>query len=191
MSDTIKPNKRKIILIDKAFQGRFIVSVLATIILFGLCSAGLLYWLISSDLNVQSQAAHINIANTWERLGLSILLGNIVAAIIAGLTAIIVVLYISHKIAGPLYRFETLCKEVGEGNLDTITYLREGDQLQELAQSFSTMVDKLRDKRKNKNELVAEINQQLVSLKNNAELSIEQQESIENIELILNKIKES
>jgi len=190
MSDKIKPNKRKIILIDKAFQGRFILSVLATIILFGLCSAGLLYWLISGDLNVQSQAAHINIANTWERLGLSILLGNVVAAVIAGLMAIIVVLYISHKIAGPLYRFETLCKDVGDGKLDTITYLREGDQLQELAQSFTTMVDKLRNKRTKDNELIAEINQQLVSLKNSADLSCEQQKSIKNIELVLNQIKE-
>lgn len=47
---------------------------------------------------------------------------------------IIVVLYISHEIAGPLYRFESLCHQVGEGNLDTITYLRKKDQLQELAQ---------------------------------------------------------
>jgi len=190
MSDTIQPNKRKIVLIDKAFQGRFILSVLATIILFSLCSAGLLYWLISSDLNVQSQAAHINIANTWERLGLSILLSNIVAAIIAGLMAIIVVLYISHKIAGPLYRFETLCKDVGDGNLDTITCLREGDQLQELAQSFSLMVNKLRNKRTKNNELIAEMNQQLVRLKNNADLSIEQQISIDNIDLVLREIKE-
>jgi len=182
--------KRRIILIDKAFQGRFIVSVLATIVIFGLCSAGLIYWLISGDLEAQSQAAHINIANTWERLGLSILIGNIVAAVIAGLMAIIVVLYISHKIAGPLYRFESLCKDVGDGKLDTMTHLRTNDQLQALAQSFTLMVEKLRVKQENKSNLLVEVNQQLNHFKNDSNLAETQQSAVENIELLLIKIKE-
>lgn len=191
MINTVHPKKRKTILINKVFQGKFIASVLATIVLFGLCSAAIIYWLISSDLHVQSQAAHINIANTWERLGVSILVGNVVAAIIAGLMAVIVVLYISHKIAGPLYRFETLCKEVGEGNLDTITYLRANDQLQELAQSFSLMVDKLRNKRKQTNSSIENINNQLASLQNEIDFSSEQLKTIEKIKSILEHIKEA
>ncbi len=187
MIDKRQLKKRKIILINKAFQGRFILSVLATIILFGLCSAGIIYGLMDSDLHMQSQTAHVNIANTWERLGFSILLGNIVAAVIAGLMAVIVVLYISHKIAGPLYRFETLCKEVGEGNLDTITYLRANDQLQELAQSFSLMVDKLRKKREHTNETVDTINNKLDSLNTNIQHSTEQ---LEEIKKLLLQIKE-
>lgn len=190
MTETLPPPKRKIILINKAFQGRFIASVLATIILFGLCSAGLLYWLISSDLQVQSQAAHINIANTWERLGLTILIGNIVAAVIAGLMAIIVVLYISHKIAGPLYRFETLCKQVGDGDLNTVTHLRPNDQLQELADCFRYMVDKLRSKREQTDQLLVELNTQLTNFKNNSDLSTEEIESIDNLEAIVKQIKD-
>ncbi len=190
MNDKRQLKKRKIILINKAFQGRFILSVLATIILFGLCSAAIIYGLIDSDLHMQSQSAHVNIANTWERLGFSILLGNIVAAIIAGLMAVIVVLYISHKIAGPLYRFETLCKEVGDGNLDTITYLRANDQLQELAQSFSKMVDNLRKKRERTNEAVDEINRKLDQINSNAQYSTEQFEEIKKIKTLLLQIKE-
>lgn len=191
MTETTQASKRKIILINKAFQGRFIASVLAMIILFGLCSAGLLYWLIGSDLQVQSQTAHINIANTWERLGLSILIGNIVAAVIAGLTAVIVVLYISHKIAGPLYRFESLCKQVGDGNFNTITHLRSNDQLQELAQSFSAMVDKLRNRRDQTNNLLDDLNNQISCLKNDSNLSSEQIDSIEKIETIVEHIKKT
>jgi len=189
MTETTQPSKRKIILISKAFQGRFIASVLATIILFGICSAILLYWLIGNDLQVQSQAAHINIANTWERLGLSILIGNVIATIIAGGTAIIVVLYISHKIAGPLYRFETLCKQVGDGHLDTITHLRANDQLQELAKSFSSMVDKLQSKRQQKNHLTDEANNELEVIKKKSDLTPEQRDSITKIESIVAKIK--
>ncbi len=190
MTETTPATKRKIILINKAFQGRFIVSVLATIILFGLCSAALIYWLISSDLQVQSQAAHISISNTWERLGISILIGNIVAAVIAGLMTIFVVLYISHKIAGPLYRFETLCRQVGDGNLDIITHLRSNDQLHELAESFSGMVDNLRNKREEKNKLLLDMKNLLNEMKSEADLTEKQLKSLNKLELIVEKTKE-
>ena len=131
----------------------------------------------------------LNIANTWERLGLSILIGNIVAAVIAGLMAIIVVLYISHKIAGPLYRFESLCKQVGEGNLNTITHLRSNDQLQELAQSFSAMVDKLRNRREQKNKLLDDLNNEIGHLKTDSNLTPEHIDSIKKLEAIVGHIK--
>lgn len=161
MPQSVAQTARRSIFIKKAFQGRFIASVLLMIILFGLCSAGLIYWLISGDLQSQSQSAHVNIANAWERLGLSILIGNIVAAVVAGLSAIIVVLYISHKIAGPLYRFETLCRQIGEGNLDGVTHVRENDQLQELAVAFTDMAEQLRQRRDQQQALLTELQIQL------------------------------
>ena len=169
MSQSVAKTARRSVFIKKAFQGRFIASVLLMIILFGLCSAGLIYWLISGDLQSQSQSAHINIANAWERLGLSILIGNIVAAVVAGLSAIIVVLYISHKIAGPLYRFETLCRQIGEGNLDGVTHVRENDQLQELAVAFTEMVEQLRQRRDQQQAVLTELHIQLDMLGNQFE----------------------
>jgi methyl-accepting chemotaxis protein len=169
MSQSVAKTARRSVFIKKAFQGRFIASVLLMIILFGLCSAGLIYWLISGDLQSQSQSAHINIANAWERLGLSILIGNIVAAVVAGLSAIIVVLYISHKIAGPLFRFETLCRQIGEGNLDGVTHVRENDQLQELAVAFTEMVEQLRQRRDQQQAVLTELHIQLDMLGNQFE----------------------
>jgi len=183
-----KQFKRRTVFIKKAFQGRFIVSVLLMIILFGLCSAGMIYWLISSDLQSQSQAAHINIANTWERLGLSILVGNIVAIILAGIPTIFVVLYISHKIAGPLYRFEKICEQVANGNFDTVTPLREHDQLQDLAQSFSMMTKKLREQQQNRQQSFTRMKSQLETLKNIQNLN---QEQIETISALENSIQQS
>ncbi len=153
------------------------------IILFGLCSAFIIYFLISGDLESQAQSAHININNVWNRLVLSILIGNIVASVVAGLTATIVVLYISHKIAGPLYRFETLCREVGQGNLDTVTHLRADDQLQELAEAFSFMVRKLRSQRDERVKLSVEL-RQLVKEADKLPIQFD-----EKIHLILSKIE--
>ena len=154
-------SKRSRVFIKKDFQGRFILGAFALILLAGLCSALLIYWMTGGDLQAQSQSAHANIVNAAERLGISILIGNLVAILVAGGIAVSTVLYASHKIAGPLYRFETLCQEVGEGKLDTVTHLREHDQLQDLALSFSNMVAKLRSRRDHRARLLAELNRQL------------------------------
>ncbi|AMK75305.1 MULTISPECIES: hypothetical protein [Methylomonas] len=159
MNNTV--TKRRQIFIKKDFQGRFILGAFALILLAGLCSAALIYWMTGGDLQAQSQSAHANIVNAAERLGISILIGNLVAILVAGGIAVSTVLYASHKIAGPLYRFETLCQEVGDGKLDTVTHLRENDQLQDLALSFSNMVAKLRSRRDHRARLLAELNRQI------------------------------
>jgi methyl-accepting chemotaxis protein len=178
MNNTV--TKRRQIFIKKDFQGRFILGAFALILLAGLCSALLIYWMTGGDLQAQSQSAHANIVNAAERLGVSILIGNLVAILVAGGIAVSTVLYASHKIAGPLYRFETLCQEVGDGKLDTVTHLREHDQLQDLAVSFSNMVAKLRSRRDHRTRLIAELNRQigLYALNNGDALSETQHHAV-------------
>ncbi len=131
--------KRRRVFINNAIQTRFIIGVFLAILLSGLCSALLIFWLTGGDLQAQSQSAHASIINAWDRLGLSI--------IIAGTIAMFMVLYATHKIVGPMYRFKKICEQVGEGNLDTQISLREKDQFQELGLAFSDMVHKLRVKK--------------------------------------------
>ncbi len=172
--------KRRQIFIKKDFQGRFILGVFILILLSGLCSALLIYWMTGGDLQAQAQSAHASIVNASQRLGISIFIGNLVAILVAGGIAVASVLYASHKIAGPLYRFETLCKEVGDGKLDTVTHLRENDQLQDLALAFSAMVAKLHDRRHQRSQLLAELNRQigLCMINNGNELSEAQHQAI-------------
>ena len=154
-------SKRRNVFIKKAFQARFMVGVIGLILLSSLCSAALIYWITGGDLQAQSQSAHVNITTAWQRLGLSILLSNLVAVIVVGAAGIISAMYASHKIAGPLFRFETLCEEIGDGKLETVTQLREGDQLQELGQAFSTMVEKLRQRSHSRSQLVSDLKIQI------------------------------
>lgn len=176
--------KRRQIFIKKEFQGRFILGAFAVILLAGLCSSALVYWITDGDLQAQSMSAHANLTNASDRLGVSILIGNLVSIVIAGVVAVTSVVYASHKIAGPLYRFERLCNDVGEGKLNTITHLREHDQLQELAQSFAAMVDKLREQRNQRQVVLDAVQQQLAALfaENDAGLNAEQQTALRSIE---------
>jgi len=181
MSTTTTAPKRRNVFIKKAFQARFIGGVFLLMLLSGLCSALLIYWMTGGDLQAQSESAHINIANAWARLGLSLLIGNIVAILIAGTLSVFVVMYASHKIAGPLYRFEKLCEQVGNGELEIIATIREKDQLHDLASAFLEMVNKLRARKARQQESVTSILDQIEQLKIKSSHEPNQKEALEQL----------
>jgi len=61
-------------------------------------------------------------------------------------------IYISHKIAGPLYRFSTTLDEIAKGNVSLRVHLRKSDEAQFLADHFNealTFLDTTLSKMKN------------------------------------------
>jgi methyl-accepting chemotaxis protein len=55
-------------------------------------------------------------------------------------------IFFSHRIAGPLYRFRSDLKRVGDGNLFVNVRLRKNDYLEKEAASINEMVESLRTK---------------------------------------------
>ncbi|MBO7238371.1 MAG: HAMP domain-containing protein [Elusimicrobiaceae bacterium] len=50
---------------------------------------------------------------------------------------------LSHKMAGPVYRFEQTCKAIAKGDFSQRVHLRKGDQLTELQEEFNKMMDRV------------------------------------------------
>lgn len=53
-------------------------------------------------------------------------------------------IFVSHKIAGPVYRLEETSKLIASGDLTHQIQLRHGDELQDLQEAFNQMSDSLR-----------------------------------------------
>lgn len=66
-------------------------------------------------------------------------------------------IFLTHKIAGPIYRIRMLLKQVHEGNLNVVFKLREEDQLQGLANSLNEVFADYRKNLKNISEVAEEI----------------------------------
>jgi nitrate/nitrite-specific signal transduction histidine kinase len=69
----------------------------------------------------------------------------------AGLLIVIVQLvlltiFVSHKVAGPIYRFEKICHNLIGGNYSETVHLRKGDDMQNLAHLFNESVEKSRER---------------------------------------------
>lgn len=83
-------------------------------------------------------------------------------------------IFVTHKIAGPIFKLKRHLKEVTVGELKVPWGLRKGDELVDLFDTFREMVGSLRRERENQIERVAEISQQLIQDERDAaKLSLE------------------
>lgn len=98
-------------------------------------------------------------------------------------------IFISHKIAGPIYRFEKQAKAVGEGDLTLKFKLRKGDELKELADVLEKMVGALRNKIKDALESVKELSDGLEKLSQRAGEGTEDKRAISNLKISLGQLE--
>jgi methyl-accepting chemotaxis protein len=57
--------------------------------------------------------------------------------------AVVVTLLVSHKIAGPMFRFNKDIEEIARGNLQKNIQIRDGDQFADVADRLNEMVQSL------------------------------------------------
>ena len=137
--------QRKTIFIKKDLQVKFILFVLLSV-LFGMVLFG--YQFLSFLQNIFKEHP-ILLQRVYEE-GPSLIYPLIIKSTIFFALLAIVSALLSHRIAGPLYHFEKVCKEVKQGNTKARVRLREGDALSDLAQSFNSMLNVLTKKENNK-----------------------------------------
>jgi methyl-accepting chemotaxis protein len=140
------PFKRRTLFIEKAFQLRFIAKVTLVVVLGTVLTGGLLYLLADQEFGRAFYSAHYQARSSWELLLPAVLVSSFVAMCFVAAVAVILTLYDSHRIGGPLYRFKANLKAVGSGDLTLLTRLREGDELQSLTAAMNEMTQNLGDK---------------------------------------------
>ena len=148
LTGKLMPDKksRKTYLIQRVFQAKFIIIFLLLLILGSVISGLILYSKANTHLGYHYGMAHIKLEKTGEILQPALFLSYGISIVLIGIATIILTIYISHKVAGPLYRFERSAKEIGKGNLTLVTRIRESDQAKGLADAFSQMTMDLRAK---------------------------------------------
>jgi methyl-accepting chemotaxis protein len=138
--------RRKTYFIQRVFQTKFIVLFLLLVILGSVISGGLLYQRTFTELGDHYGKAHLKLKSTGEIILPNVLIGNVIAIVIIGVASVALTIFISHKVAGPLYRFEKNAEQIAQGDLTVVTKLRQSDQVKGLADAFSKMTSELREK---------------------------------------------
>lgn len=134
----MRPYKRRNYFIHKKIQTKYAVLTVSLLLLYTMILLAALlapYALaLYSDipLSERSQAADVFLMldkNIWPGIGLVILL-------FGGLS-----IFITHTLAGPVFVFERMARNMAEGNLTVRANLRKGDDLHDLAGYLNQMAD--------------------------------------------------
>jgi methyl-accepting chemotaxis protein len=130
--------------IDKDFQAKFIMKFCGLVALGAVVTMALLYLLARETTTVAIVHSRITVQTTADFLLPLMIQTVIIVTVIVSLAAAAVTLFVSHKIAGPLYRFKQTFRELALGNWSNQVRLRKGDQLVEVASEFNQMITSVR-----------------------------------------------
>jgi len=137
-------HRRKNVYIDKDFQTRFILKFCAVVAVGAGLTIGLLYLLSMQSTTVSFVQAKVKVMTTADFI-LPVMVQTVLIVMgFVSLASIAVTLIVSHKIAGPLFRFKQTFKELANGNFSNQVRLRNGDQLVEVASDFNQMITVVR-----------------------------------------------
>lgn len=132
--------KRRANVVKKSMQYRFISWVVGTVLM----AAGVVF--LDVFISMHRHAVHhgltMRVTDLYNPMDpLTILkLGIYVAGVFYAS------LLLSHRVAGPIYRFEKSAEEVARGNLTHKVFLRRQDEMLDFRDTFNIMVDSLRGK---------------------------------------------
>ena len=137
-------NRRHRRYIKRSFQRRFIIQV-GLLMMLGCAAFGAVVYLYGTR-TITTAFVHskLRVMSTGEFLLPALAICTLAVAGAVAVLAAGRLLFLSHRIAGPLYRFERTAQAIGNGDLSGEVRLRDGDELQDLARSMGGMVTDLR-----------------------------------------------
>ncbi len=127
--------QRRTVLIKRSLQLKYIGLVFLSVLLASLIVGGDIYYtmarmVLTDNPSLAPAVAHFN----------TIILVKLVLYLALML---LISLYVSHRFAGPIYRFEKSAQVVSAGDLTHRVSLRTGDELLELQEEFNGMLASL------------------------------------------------
>ena len=137
-------SRRRQVYIRGSFQKRFVLQFCA-VVLFGCLLFGVILYAYSTrTLTTAFIHSRLHIMSTADFLLPALSFTTLIVVVLVAIAVAIRVLLFSHKIAGPLYRLEKTAQAIGQGDLSFRIRLREGDELQNFAQSMDGALVNLR-----------------------------------------------
>ncbi len=129
--------KKRNFFIKKDFQGKMILAIFIAV-LGGCLLFVLLFGLFSADtMTISYSNNSLQMGQTPVMLLKKAIAANWFFLVIGGTLLVILAMIGTHRIAGPLFRFEKVLDAMGKGNLSDVIHLRSKDEGKDLAQKIN------------------------------------------------------
>lgn len=134
-----KINRRRNYFIDKGFQFKFIIKFCTLIIITSLLTGSLIYYFNIKTTTVAFENLKVVTKSTANFILPIMLQILVIVTVLVGISTIVVTLFTSHKIAGPLYRLRIELEKIKDGDFSSSIQVRTDDQLKKVIGEFDGM----------------------------------------------------
>ncbi len=149
--------RRRNYFIKKDLQGRYIFSFFIFVIFGSILFSLIFSYLSFNTLTIVYKNYNLQIGKTPLILLKEILSAHWIFILTAGVSIVIISMFLTHRFAGPMYRFEKSVEEMITGNFNFEIRLRKKDEGKELAVKMNQLMNlislKFREMRKLSNEI--------------------------------------
>ena len=125
--------QRKTIMIKKSLQYHYMALIFMSVLLAFIVVGLDILWTVSKVVNEHPMMQPLleELSAMMPLFGVKVVMYMVMVLIVSAV--------VSHRMAGPVFKFEKSCSTVGEGDLTHRVYLRKGDQLTDLQDQFNNM----------------------------------------------------
>lgn len=161
---------RKIYFINKRFQIFFIFRIALGILLSTVFFSAIIFYLSTSGTTVVFKNFRLEVLPTSEFIFSSLSIGLIISILVSFSIFFILGLKYSHQISGPMFRFETIFKNLATGEFKQVVELRRNDEWKKTALCLNEALDSICDKMKGLNNSFSEL-KNVLEVNNDPEIS--------------------
>ena len=134
-------NKRKNYFIKRGFQTKLTIITLLLVVIVANLVGGIIYGVLTGN-DLTQYFSKIFKVSTANLLLPTILMAELISIFIVAIIGV----FVSHSMAGPVYRFEKVLKTLCEGEMDCSFKLRSSDEFHELEEHINDLIELLNQK---------------------------------------------
>lgn len=153
--------RRRNYFIKKELQGRFIFSFFIFVLAGGFFLTAIFSLLSADSLTIVYKNDNLQLGKTPLILFKEILSAHWIFLVTGGVLVVLASMFLTHRVAGPLYRFERSLEEMNKRNFDFEIRLRKKDEGKELARMLNELNIMLSSRLKEISDLAEEVNSHL------------------------------
>ena len=146
-------HRRRTYLIKTGLQLRYMGIIISTMLMVAFGVGWIIYYTSWSRISDTPDLTIDKLGGIFDQVN-TVLLKWVAVFIFVIATLSI---FVSHKIAGPVYRLERMARVISSGDLTQSVRLRHGDELRELVDAFNTMTEALRKMVSKDREVISQL----------------------------------
>ena len=175
--------KRRNYFIKKDLQGKYMFSFFIFVVAGSIIFTLILSLLSSDTMTIVYDNYKLQIGKTPLMLMKEILSAQWIFIVVGGFLVVMLSMFLTHRFAGPIFRFEKSIEEMTKGNLNFRIHLRATDEGKELAEKINILIDMLSSNIKEMRRLSEEVNNKLTDANNSLKENREGKETDLDIEI--------